>query len=101
MNPRLDKLQVIREKVVESLRKAQERHAKGYNLRSREISFRVGQIVHRRNFPQSDACRGFCAKLAPKSIVCRISAKCGNSIYEIEDLAGKYIGRYHAKDLFP
>lgn len=96
---RIDRLQVIREKVADILRKAQVRHAKAYNLRSREVTFNVGQTVYRRNFCQSDAARGYSAKLAPKLIKCRIKTKCGNSIYEIEDISGKYIGRFHAKDL--
>ncbi|XP_044572730.1 uncharacterized protein LOC6503773 isoform X1 [Drosophila ananassae] len=70
-----------------------------YNLRSREISYSIGQEVFRRNFKQSSFQTGYNAKLSPAFVKARVRQKLGNSYYDIEDLQGKLVGRYHAKDL--
>lgn len=52
-------------KAAEVSQKQYERNEKIYNLRSREISYLVGQDVFRRYFKQSSFEHGYNAKLAP------------------------------------
>lgn len=96
---RNDSLQILSQKAAEKIQKQFERNEKSYNLRSREVSYQVGQEIYRRNFKQSSFEQGYNAKLAPTFVKARIRQKLGNSYYEIEDLRGNYIGNYHAKDL--
>jgi len=97
---RADKQQAIREWVKRELTKAHEKATKTYNTRSREVKFKEGQLVYRKNFAQSDQAKGFNAKLAPLHIKCIVLKCIGNSLYELGNLSGKKIGVYHAKDLF-
>ncbi|XP_043862252.1 uncharacterized protein LOC122756498 [Drosophila santomea] len=76
-----------------------QRNEWSYNLRIRYISYRPGQEVCRRNFQQSNFCKGFSLKLALVFIKSTVRKKFGAAYYEIEDLQGKVIGKYHAKDL--
>lgn len=94
-----DKLHLVHEQVRKQLEKAHRKYATQYNLRARERSFKVGQEVYRRNFAQSNAAENFNTKLADRFIKCRVAQKIGSSIYLLEDLQGKVLGKYHAKDL--
>lgn len=91
--------QIIRERVKENLRKAHSRNAATYNVRSREVSFTPGQEIYYRNFSQSDFSRGYNSKLAKKYLKGRIAKRVGNSLYEVENLSGRLIATFHAKDL--
>jgi len=70
-----------------------------YNLRSRPVSYEEGQEIFRRNFRQSNFQAGYNAKLGPAFIKARVKRKIGQAYYDLEDLQGRYIGRYHAKDM--
>lgn len=94
-----DSFNIVRNRAIQNMRKIFERNEKQYNLRSREVSYKVGQEVFRRNFSQSNFEKGYSSKLAPTFIKCRVRRKCGNCNYELEDLQGKLIGIYHAKDI--
>lgn len=72
-----------------------------YNLRTRSIVYTAGQVVYRRNFAQSSAEKKFNAKLAPLFLPAKVRKKVGNVYYELEDLDGKFMGTYHAKDMRP
>lgn len=96
---REDSFNVIRERAVKCMQKQRERNEKSYNLRSREINYVVGQEVFRKNFRQSNFEKGFNAKLAPTFVKARIRKKTGSCYYELEDLSGRYVGIYHAKDI--
>lgn len=96
---RADSFDVIRNKAAGVMRKQFERNERAYNLRSREVSYEVGQEVFRRNFRQSNFEQGYNAKLAPTFVRARIRQKLGNCYYELEDLQGRSIGNYHAKDI--
>lgn len=90
----------INRQVRERLQQVQERSARVYNKRARDVVFQSGQEVFRRNFQQSDATRNFNAKLAKQWIPARIVRRKGASLYEIEDRQGRPIKiPYHAKDL--
>lgn len=96
---RSDRLQHVHDQVRHQLELAYRRYATQYNLRARERSFCVGQEVYRRTFALSNAAANFNSKLGPKFSKCRIAAKIGSSIYRIEDMNGKPLGNFHAKDL--
>lgn len=98
---RVDKLSSIRDKIAHNLDKAHERATKVYNTRTKNIHYRVGQELFRRNHNLSNFKKGINAKFAPKYIKCRIRGKIGNALYEVEDLQGKLVGRFHASDLKP
>ncbi|XP_037827784.1 uncharacterized protein LOC119615874 [Lucilia sericata] len=86
-------------KVKENLAVAHEKAEKTYNLRCRDVQYKTGQEIFRKNFQQSDFKKGINSKLIPPYIKCRIRRRVGSSMYELENLNGKYIGIYHAKDL--
>lgn len=98
---REDQLQLIRKEIKNNISKAQETNRDQYNLRTRPINYTVGQSVFRRNFAQSNAEKKFNAKLAPIFLPAKIRKKVGNVYYELEDLDGKLLGTYHAKDIRP
>jgi transposase InsO family protein len=94
-----DYLQIYREQARALMIKAFESNAARYNLRSRKVVLNEGQQVYRRNFAQSDASKGFNAKLAPKFIPAKVITKRGNALYNLRDIESKREGLYHTKDL--
>lgn len=94
-----DSLALMGDRARKHMQKQHERNERTYNLRSREVSYREGQEVFRRNFKQSNFAQGFNSKLAPTFIKARVRRKIGNCNYELEDLSGNLIGVYHAKDI--
>ena len=95
---REDSLDLVREKARVVIQKQNDKNERIYNIRSRETNFSVGQEVFRRNFKQSSFQTGYNAKLGPAFLKARIRSKIGSACYELEDLQGRVIGRYHAKD---
>lgn len=85
----VDKHQIIRNKVFGELRRAYKIGEKVYNTRAKEIEFKIGQMVYRRNFKQSSLIDNYNAKLGPKHIQCVVLGKIGNSLYELGDSSGK------------
>lgn len=98
---REDELQLIRKGLKKHIAKAFETNRSQYNLRARPIAYDVGQTIFRRNFAQSNQEKRFNAKLAPLFIKAKIRSKVGNQYYLLEDLNGKEIGTFHAKDIRP
>lgn len=97
LNERMDE---VRLKVIDNLRKAYEQYSKQYNLRARVISFEPGEVVWRKDFSLSDATKNYSAKLAPKYIKCKVEKKIGKSTYILSDLDGKILkNTYSTKDL--
>lgn len=96
---REDRLAVIRRIVRDNLAKAQEKNVKIYDLRTRPIQYKPGEMVLRRNFCQSNLAKNFNSKLAKTYIKARVREKIGSAYYVLENEAGKQIGTYHAKDL--
>ncbi|CAD7001899.1 unnamed protein product [Ceratitis capitata] len=96
---RNDKLNFIRKTVMNNIARAFENSAKRYNLRSTIKNFKIGDIVFRRNFTQSDAAKKFCAKLAPKFIKAKVISLKGNCMYELEDCLNRKRAIYHRKDI--
>jgi hypothetical protein len=95
----LQRMEVVYDEVTSALMKAFERNAKNYNLKRRPCILRVGQLVWRRAFIQSDASKFISAKLCPRFIKCQVSKRVSDTIYELCELTGKNLGRFHVKDI--
>ncbi|XP_037805676.1 uncharacterized protein LOC119615864 [Lucilia sericata] len=98
---REDQLSLLRKELRKNIFEAYATNRDKYNLRTRPISFSVGQEVFRRNFAQSSMGKNFNAKLAPLFLKAKVSAKVGNNYYVLQDLEGKKLGTFHAKDIRP
>ena len=96
---REDQLKILRKKLRENVKEAYNKQANTYNLRTREVEYKVGQEVLRRNFVQSNFQKGINAKLCPTFLKSRVREKLGNVYYVLEDLQGKLVGTFHAKDI--
>ncbi|XP_062141916.1 LOW QUALITY PROTEIN: uncharacterized protein LOC133849903 [Drosophila sulfurigaster albostrigata] len=96
---RQDSFDIIRGEASKLMRSKHEQNERKYNLRSREVSLLPGQEVYRRNFKQSCFQTGYNAKFGPAFVKARVRRKIGNSYYELEDLQGRLLGNYHAKDI--
>lgn len=94
-----DMAQIVSESVRKNMERAHEKASKTYNTRAKEVVYSPGQEVYHRNFAQSDFSKGINAKFLKKFVKCRIRSKLGHARYELEDLSGKLIGIYHAKDI--
>lgn len=94
-----ERLQKIRENVTTNLKNAYKKYSHNYNLRSRPISYAEDEIVLKKSFRKSDQINKFSAKLASQFEKCRVKKKIGNSTYELEDLSGKRLGKFHSNDL--
>lgn len=96
----LQQLQDIYTDVAERLKIAHNQNAQRYNLRRRPVTYKVGDTVLKKNFPQSDATNHFSAKLAPRYVGPYIVAeKISPSVYSLKDLDGKNIGNWHVQDI--
>lgn len=97
----LAKLQEIMEFVRTSLAKAFTHQKKYYDLRRRDWTPQVGDIVARREHVLSSAADQFCAKLAPKYLGGLTVTRILNRVMsEVRDEQGKTY-RVHVKDLRP
>lgn len=94
-----DSLAIMGNRAKEIMSRQFQRNERSYNLRSREVTYNEGQEVFRRNFKQSSFEHNYNSKLAPTFLKARIRRKMGNSYYELEDLQGRLVGVYHAKDI--
>ncbi|CAB0043207.1 unnamed protein product [Trichogramma brassicae] len=84
----------------ERIKRAQEKQAKYYNKKHREVDLQVRELVLRRNRILSNAANQVAAKLAPKFYgPLIITAKIGTNIYELADRQGVPEGPTHVKDL--
>lgn len=96
---KLSELTLIYEKVRKNILTVHNRNAKYYNMRKRHIDLKVGQIVYKKTFFQSDASKHFTEKLAPKFQKCIVSAKLSPLVYTLKSLEGKVLGNFHIKDI--
>lgn len=99
--PKNDKMQIIHKYLMEKINTANQISANTYNLRAKARLFKPGEEVYCRTFNLSCFKDNYNKKLAPKFKRCRIRQVAGSNRYEIENLQGKSIGIYHAKDLKP
>lgn len=80
-----DEFALLRKGITDLARKAYEKNARLYNLRSRTKEFTIGQEVIRRNSVQSSKISNFIAKLAPIAVKVRVLRKIEEVNYELED----------------
>lgn len=95
------KLPELYGEVRNKMKLAYEKNKKYYNLRKRQIVYKVGDPIWKRNYTLSNAAAYYSAKLAPKYIPCVVSKIVSNLVYELQDLDGKILGNWHVKDLKP
>jgi transposase InsO family protein len=96
---KVEDLRKARDFVVKQMKESHERTKKRYDLRTREITYKPGDVVWRTNFQLSDATKDYCAKLGKRRVKCIVLRKIGTSCYELSDLSGKSLGIFHAKDI--
>ena len=63
---RIERLDVLRDMVVENIELARDKQERHYNKGKIHATYKVGDMVMRRVHALSDACKKFNAKLAPK-----------------------------------
>lgn len=94
-----NQLKPIFDKVHELMLKAHQSNTKYYNLRRRDVTLKVGDIVWKRTYPLSDAAKFKAAKLCPKYEKCRVKGVLSPLVYQLEDTNGRALGSWHVKDL--
>ncbi|KAL1386065.1 hypothetical protein pipiens_000399, partial [Culex pipiens pipiens] len=96
---RLAKLKRIHEFVIQKIKNNHEKSKQRYNLRTRAVSFKVGELVWRKLFSLSSKADHVNQKLNPKYVPAIVKVVLGHNLYELEDISSGKRGRYHAKDL--
>lgn len=91
---REDELSLIRNDLRKNISQAYATNIQQYNLRTRPISYTVGQTVYRRNFAQSNASKDFNAKLSPLFVKSVVQTKVGNNYYILKDVESNSTGTY-------
>lgn len=96
-----ENLKSIFEAVKINLKKAYDRYAKHYNLRSSKTipSYEIGEIVLKKNFFLSSKSKQFSAKLANPFSLAKVVGKIGSACYDLEDVQGNRLGVFHASHL--
>lgn len=85
----------IREMVQENLRRTYNQNKHKYDLRSRSINYKVGDIVWLKNRVLSNAIKGITDKLSANYRKCTIKKRVGTNSYEVEDMEGKNLGIFN------
>ena len=87
----------MRERIQTRINEAREKYTRRYNLRTRPIVYKVGDIVYRENTILSDAASYISKKLAKKFVKSEIVEKTGTNTYKLKDLSTGKIATYHAQ----
>ena len=96
----MNELSEVHQQVVPRLKAAYHRSAERYNLRKRELRFKVGDLVWKKNFVLSNAGKNYNQKLAPKYVLSRVAEITGPLTYRLTSISnGKSLGIFHVKDL--
>lgn len=96
---RLSSIKRIQEFIAQRIKNNHEKTKQRYNLRTRTVSFKVGELVWRRNFGLSSKTNKINQKLNPKFVPAVIREARGTNIYTLEDVVTGKQGQYHAKDI--
>lgn len=92
---------VISDYIIKNLNKNFEISKRKYNLRTRERTFKVGDVVYIRNYKLSNKSEKYMAKLATKKIKAIVVDKVSDSMYKLKKFNGELIkGTYHANQMF-
>lgn len=84
----------IRQIVKTNLQKTYEQGKKRYDLRTRPITYNVGDVVWKKNTKLSDQSKSLTAKFFPY-VKCKIKKKIGNCSYELIDMEGRNLGIFN------
>lgn len=87
----------MREKIQARLNEAREKSKKQYNLRTRLVEYKVGEVVYRENTQLSDAAKYFSKKLTPRFVKCTIMERTGTNTYKLRDNTTGKENVYHAQ----
>jgi len=99
---RMERIQALRDWVVENLEAAHNKQAHYYNLRRREHRFAIGEQVLKRQHVLSSAAQNISAKLATKYHgPFTIAKMLSPVVYELKDSFNRSIGKVYIKDLKP
>ncbi|KAM0725812.1 Retrovirus-related Pol polyprotein from transposon 412 [Formica fusca] len=99
---RMERIQALRDWVIENLETAHQRQSRYYNLRRRDRRFVVGDQVLKRQHVLSSAAHAISAKLTTKFHgPFKIAKVLSSVVYEIADQEDRAIGKVHVKDLKP
>lgn len=93
-----ENLRKWREKIQYRLNEEREKYIKRYNLRTRRIDYKVGDIVYRKNTILSDAGKYVTKKFMPKRRQCIIIAKTGTNTYTLKEITTGKIHECHAQN---
>ncbi|KAK3920699.1 Fructose-1,6-bisphosphatase class 3 [Frankliniella fusca] len=94
------KLSDLYEDVVRRLHEAYSKNQAYYNLRRREKSYPVGQLVYYANNRQSDKANFYSRKLAENYLgPCTVETRRGTSGYMLRNARGELVGPFHVQDL--
>lgn len=96
---RLSTLKRVHEFVLKRIKASHEKSKQHYNLRARNVSFKVGDVVWRRNFGLSSKVNCVNQKLNPKFTAAIVREILGHNMYELEDVSTGKRGKYHGKDI--
>ncbi|XP_055527403.1 uncharacterized protein K02A2.6-like [Wyeomyia smithii] len=95
---RLSNLKRIHEFVVKRIKQSHEKTKQRYNMRTRSVTFNVGDTVWRRAFGLSSKVDHINQKLNLKFVPAIVKKVLGTNLYELEDVPSGKIGKYHVKD---
>lgn len=99
---RMARLDTLRKAFTHALDEAFRRQSEHYNLRHRDRTFEVGDLVWRRSHTLSNAAKHVSAALnAPFEGPFMISKKLSRVVYELSDLDGRSIGKVSVQDIKP
>ncbi|XP_055522783.1 uncharacterized protein LOC129716964 [Wyeomyia smithii] len=98
-NLRLSTIRRIHEFVLQRVRNNHEKTKQRYNLRTRRVDFKIGDIVWRRTFTESSKADQINKKLDHKFVPALVKQILGKNVYLLEDVTDGKQGRYHAKDI--
>ncbi|XP_057329777.1 protein NYNRIN-like [Microplitis mediator] len=99
---RMARLNKWRESIVHALETAFQRQAHYYNLRRRHRQYQVGDLVLKRQHVLSSAAKRFTAKMmTPFHGPFIVSRRISDTVYELESLDGRNLGKISVQDLKP
>lgn len=96
---RLQRLENIRRFIGSRINKAHEKSKQRYDLRTRNRTFAVGDLVWRRSFKLSSAMDEKTKKLGHKFVPAFVKEIRGQNMYLLEDVKTGSTGVYHTKDI--
>lgn len=97
---RLQELRNLYQDITQKLRESHQKNSHHYNLRRRPQEFKVGDLVWKKNYTQSNAATYQSAKLNPRYVgPFTVVKKASHLVYSLKDGKGKAVGNWHVNDL--